>query len=153
MLIFFWNLVKLNYMKLLKLTSKIIKKIAQKYQLELLLLFGSQISERISKESDYDIAYLSKKDLTVDEEINLNYDLMDIFNSDKIDLVNLKKANPLLTFEIAKQCQVIFGDKKILLEFKTSSFKKYIEHLPLLDLERVLIKKRQALLKELLYGR
>lgn len=138
----------------LKIKEKsLLKKIAQKYSLELLLLFGSQISKRIHKESDYDIAYLSKKDLDIKEEINLNYDLIDIFNSDRVDLVNLKKANPLLSFEIAKQCQLIFGEKKIFSEFKALAFKKYIDHLPILDLEKTLIKKRQELLKESIYGK
>jgi len=131
----------------------LIDKIAQKYSLELLLLFGSQIFGKTNKESDFDIAYSSKKELTGKKEIELNCDLMDVFKSDKIDLTNIKNANPFLNYEIAKKCQMIFGDEKNFSEFKITAFKKYVDHLPLLDLRDLLIKKRQKILKELIYDK
>lgn len=38
-----------------------IEKISQKYSLDLLLLFGSQVTGQIHKESDFDVAYIAKK--------------------------------------------------------------------------------------------
>ena len=133
--------------------KKITDKIAQKYSLEMILLFGSQVSGKTSKESDFDIAYLSKKELSGKEEIELNCDLMDVFKSDKIDLTNLKNANPFLNYEIAKKCRLILGDEKKFSEFKIMAFKKYIDHLPLLDFQSFLIKKRHRILKELIYDK
>ena len=81
--------------------QKLIKKIAQKYNLELILLFGSRVNGKISKESDFDIAYLSKRELNMEEEVGLNCDLMRIFQSDMVDLTNVRRANPLLLKKIS----------------------------------------------------
>jgi len=54
-----------------------IKRLAGKYQLKLMVLFGSQAKrKRVHKESDFDVAYLSKKDLSGKKIIDLNCDLM-----------------------------------------------------------------------------
>lgn len=133
--------------------EKLIKKIAQKYDLELLLLFGSKVSGRTHQESDFDIAYLSRKELSGKEMIDLNCDLMDVFESDRIDTVDLKKASPLLGYEISKNCQLLFGKELEFLEFKAVAFKKYIDAGPLFKLQDVLIKKKHRLLKETIYGK
>jgi predicted nucleotidyltransferase len=45
-----------------------IARIAQKYSLELILLFGSQATGRTHGQSDFDVAYLSKQKLDLEEE-------------------------------------------------------------------------------------
>lgn len=116
--------------------------IAKKYDLELLLLFGSQIDKKLlHQESDFDVAYLSKKDLTLMEESRLICDLMPIFRSEKVDLVNIKRANPLLM-------QQIFDNHKLLYCLNPATYslyqiyamKRYIEARPLFDLNRQFIK-------------
>ena len=65
-----------------------IRKIAQKYDLELILLFGSRVEGKIHKESDFDVAYSSSRDLGLMEEAQLivaenisrNEDWKKIFN-------------------------------------------------------------------------
>lgn len=127
---------------------------AKKYSLKLVLLFGSHSREEfLHKESDFDIAYLSEEDLNAREVIDLNCDLMDIFNSDRIDLVDLKKTNPFLRYEIAKNCKLLFGDQMEYLEFKAFAFRDYINHQPLFQLRDFLIKKRQNLLRKSIYGK
>lgn len=133
--------------------KSLLKKIAQKYSLELILLFGSRVSKKIHQESDFDVAYLSKRELSGKEEIELDCDLMEVFESEKVDLVNLRKVDPLLRYEIAENCQLLYGKEEDLLEFKAFAFRDYINHLPLLELEDFLIKKRQKLLKKLIYGK
>ena len=73
-----------------------IKELAGKYHLSLVLLFGSRATGKIHARSDFDVAYLSEKPLDLMDEARMLCDLMPIFRSDKIDLVNLKKAPPLL---------------------------------------------------------
>lgn len=129
------------------------KKIAQRYSLGMILLFGSRVSGRINQNSDFDIAFLPKKKLTGEEEVELNCKLMNVFGSDKIDTTNIKNASPFLTFEIARNPQLIFGEEKDFLKFKIAAFKKYIDHLPLFNLRNALIEKRQAALKASIYGK
>jgi len=114
--------------------KKLLKKIAQKYSLELILLFGSRILGQIHRESDFDVAYLSRKDLDLEDEAELIIELSPIFQSENIDLVNLKRASPLLFYAITKDCQVLFEKKSsVFSALRTYAFKKYIETKPLYE--------------------
>jgi predicted nucleotidyltransferase len=131
-----------------------IKEIAEKYGLKLLLLFGSRVKDEkyIRKDSDFDVAYLSEKDLDIKQEIELNCDLIDAFGSDKVDLVDIKRVNSFLRNEIAKNSKLFYGKKIDYLEFKAFAFKDYISHKSLFELQDFLIKKRHQLLREKIYG-
>lgn len=112
--------------------KKLLKKIAQKYFLELLLLFGSQASKIIHKESDFDVAYLNERDLTLEEEAELIIRLSPIFKSENIDLVNLKKAPPLLFYAIFENCEILYEKEPLIFaNLRAYAFKKYIETKPL----------------------
>ncbi len=132
-----------------------IEKLAKKYDLNLLLLFGSRVKYKkfLHEESDFDVAYLSKRELFGKEIIALNCDLMDIFNSDRVDLTDLKNTNPFLRYEIAKNSLLLYGKEMEYLEFKAFAFKDYINHKPLFGLTTVLIRRRHQLLKEKMYGK
>ena len=81
--------------------QELIKKLAKNYQLELLILFGSQITGRIHRESDFDIGYISRLQLTSEDEGHLIIALMPIVEQQDervINLVNLKRVTPLLLF-------------------------------------------------------
>lgn len=107
----------------------LIQKIAQEYSLELVLLFGSRVSGRIRKDSDFDIAYLSIKKLDLMQEAQLILQLAQVFKSENIDLVNLKNADPLINYSIFNECQVIFEiNPMIFSTLRVYSFKKYIEN-------------------------
>jgi len=125
--------------------------IIKKYDLKLLLLFGSQANGQIHKESDVDLAFLSEKKLSFKDEILLNTEFCNIFRTNRVDTVDLKKADPLLKHEIAKNYQLLYGTKEDLFEFKALAFKNYINHLPLLELEDFLTEKRQKLFAESIY--
>jgi len=136
------------------LDSRKVKEIAQKYKLELLLLFGSQVKKKSikSEKTDFDVAYLAKQELSFDEQIKMNCELMEVFGSDKIDMVNLKNANPLLMYQVGQNCRLLYGKKEDFLEFKALAFRVYIDQQDLLELEDYLINKKQNLLKRSLYG-
>lgn len=114
----------------------ILKKIAQRYNLELILLFGSQIGDKkyLNKESDFDIAYLSGRSLDLTDEAKLIVEIAPIFRSENIDLVNLRKAPPLLFYAITKNCRVIYEKKPPAFAYlRAYAFKKYIETKPLYE--------------------
>lgn len=111
-----------------------IKKLAKKYHLSLVLLFGSRVSGYTHKKSDFDIAYLSEKPLNLMAEAKLICDLMLVFKSDKIDLVNLKKAPPLLFYSILNNCTSLY--EKYLFttaNLQNYAYKKYVETKPLYE--------------------
>ncbi|MBU1046130.1 nucleotidyltransferase domain-containing protein [Patescibacteria group bacterium] len=138
----------------MKKEQKQLNKIAKKYDLELILLFGSQVDKKfLHRESDFDIAYLPKRELEGKELIDLNCSLMDLFDNDKIDMVDLRKADPLLKYEIAERNKLLFGDEMDYLAFKSYAFKDYVFHRPLFELEDCLIKKRHQLLTKSIYDK
>lgn len=116
-------------MKKLK-NKEILREMGKKYKLKLLLLFGSRTNDKkfLHKESDFDVAYLSQKKLDITEEAKLICDLMPIFKSEKIDLVNLAKASPFLFYSIFKNCRILHTENHLLFYYLRSyAFKKYIE--------------------------
>lgn len=113
---------------------KKLREIAEKYNLKLILLFGSRVGNKkfLREESDFDVAYLPQKDLDLTKEAKLICDLTPIFRSEKIDLVNLKKALPFLLYSIFQNCQVLYTDNPLIFYYLRSyTFKKYIETKPL----------------------
>lgn len=92
-----------------------LKEIADKYKLELVLLFGSRLSTDLHFESDIDIAVYGKEILSEEEKIQLVYELSNIFHSDDVDLVDLRTASPFLEKEILKNYKVLFQKDETLL--------------------------------------
>lgn len=121
----------------MKVNKEKIKEIGQRYNLDLLLLFGSQMKDRkhIHQESDFDIAYLSKRELRGKEMVELNCDLIDIFATDRIDMVNLKRADPLLLKKILENTQLLYGKKSDLAKLRLHSFHRYLDYQKYFDLE------------------
>ena len=125
--------------KLTEQKEKYIKKMAQKYSLELLLLFGSQISGKTHKESDFDFAYLSSRRLNLDQEGQLINDLLFLIDKHDeriINLVNIKKATPLLLYAMTSQSQLLYEKEPATFAvLRAYSFKKYIETKPLYQMK------------------
>ncbi|MEK7460644.1 MAG: nucleotidyltransferase domain-containing protein [Patescibacteria group bacterium] len=111
--------------------QELIKKLAKNYQLELLILFGSQITGRIHRESDFDIGYISRLQLTSEDEGHLIIALMPIVEQQDervINLVNLKRVTPLLLFAATKSAQIFYEHTPITFAaLRAYSFKQYFE--------------------------
>lgn len=111
-----------------------VKKIAKKYSLDLVLLFGSQSNGRIHKESDVDVAYLSNRPLSFEQETHLNYEFTNVFRCDRVDTVDLKRAKTLLMYAMFRHPKILFqADNKLFFQYRSYAFKKYIEAKPLFE--------------------
>lgn len=109
-----------------------VAKLAEKYGLRLVLLFGSQARGETHKESDMDIAYLSGKPLDFNQECYLNFEFTTIFHQDRVDTVDIKKSNPLLMYAIFDCPKILFqADDIIFSNYQAYAFKKYIEATPI----------------------
>ncbi len=128
----------------MKIQQQKLKKIAQKYKLNYLVLFGSRANNTARPNSDFDIAYSSRQNIDYKEEVFLAEELSRALNikAKKIDLVNTKNASPLLAKEIA--------DNGILLaEFTPNSFDNfqiyafmiYVEAKPLFKMQEEFLKR------------
>lgn len=113
-----------------------IEETAKKYSLKLILLFGSRATGKINKESDYDVAYLPSKNLSFDEEVDINFQFTIIFPQEqyRVDTVDMRKAPPLLLYAIFRECQVLFAkDNLIFFAYRAYAYKKYIEAKPIYE--------------------
>lgn len=134
----------------MKINSNLIKSkisiFAKKKHLKFVILFGSVALSKGKDNSDVDIAILRT------DYLPLKYKeyskMLDFFsglfkNYEKCDLVDLAQANILFKYEITSEGQLLYGDKAEFLEYKILSFKEYVDSKSLLDLEKIIIFKRQ----------
>lgn len=110
-------------------------KIARESNIKLALLFGSQVTGKIHKESDVDIAIFTKKSISPMELARLNFTISEKLKTDKIELVDLRCATPFLLKQIALKSILLFEEKLgIYDDFRVYSFKLYMEAKPLYEL-------------------
>lgn len=111
-----------------------INNLVKKYEVTLLALFGSRVSGMAHKKSDFDVAYTSARDLTLREEAEFILGLSDVFQSDSVDLLNLKKASPLLFYAALNNCELLYEKELFALaNLRAYAYKKYEEARPLYE--------------------
>jgi len=93
----------------------------------IIIAFGSQISGRATLSSDFDFGVFSYNPLTLASRTDIAHSLSNRLNinEDKIDLVDLSSASPILKFEVAKKGKLIEGDIYDFIRFKVRAFKEY----------------------------
>lgn len=117
-----------------------IAKIARKFQLKLIVIFGSFANGKNRKDSDLDIAVLGSREVSFNEQISLTNELSQLFNKN-IDLSVLNRANPLLLFQASKNPILLYGSREKFLKFKLYAFNAYNDYAPYFAMEKNLNKK------------
>jgi predicted nucleotidyltransferase len=107
--------------------------IASRYQLDLILMFGSRSTGKVHPESDIDIAVYGKKVFSEIDKIQLIYELSNVFHTDKIDLVDLRTAAPFLRREVFKNRKILLQRDSMLLYQLESANMHEIKELEILD--------------------
>lgn len=129
----------------IQITDRIRQKIvqlAQEYQLSLVVLFGSQSRGDTHAQSDVDIAYRAVEPLSLESEGMLIVELMQIFQTEKIDLASLRLASPLLLHEIAVSGQPLYEQRPgNFNDFYVYAMRRYEEARPLFRLRSEYLKK------------
>lgn len=74
-------------------------------EIELLLLFGSRARKEATKDSDWDFGYIASKGF---DDAPLYTDLVLLLRTEKVDLVDLNRANALLRFRAISDGIAIF---------------------------------------------
>ena len=135
------NLVKTsNGVKIIKSRKLKIAKIAKKFQLKLVVIFGSFANGKNRKDSDLDIAVLGSREVSFNEQISLTNEFSQIFNKN-IDLSVLNKANPLLLFQASENSILLYGSREEFSKFKLYAFNVYNDYAPYFEMEKNLNKK------------
>jgi len=117
-----------------------IAKIAKKFQLKLIVIFGSFASGKNREDSDLDIAVLGSKKVSFNEQISLTNGLSRLYNKN-VDLSILNMANPLLLFQASKNPILLYGSREEFLKFKLYAFNAYNDYAQYFEMEKNLNKK------------
>ena len=127
---------------------------AEEKAIKFIVLFGSRASGAETRESDFDVAVFLKNEKDFFSDYKLYLDLLGNLSeilqigTNQLDLTDLAKANILLRYETTSRGKLLYGDEDEYTEFKAFAFRDYIDAKPLFELEDILIKKRQELIKQ-----
>ena len=93
----------------------------------IVIAFGSRISGSAVNRSDFDFAVFFDTPVSLSDRANISESLAERFtiNEDKIDLVDLATASPMLKFEVAKKGKLVEGEAFDFIRFKVRAFKEY----------------------------
>ena len=94
--------------KEIKNKEEILAKEARQIGVDLIVLFGSRADGSNRKDSDFDIAYRSKKSL--EREAELFGIVMRYIGSENLHIVNLRDIKPLTLYEIMRNCKVLYAE-------------------------------------------
>jgi uncharacterized protein len=99
-------------------------------------LFGSRI-KKADQSSDIDIALYTSKDFSWEDYYLLYGELSKALCSDRLDLVWLNEADPILCFEVIKYGKVLFyKDADLLNDFELKNKKRYYDYVLYLNKHR-----------------
>lgn len=120
-------------------------KLAKKYDLKLMVLFGSHAKGNIRPDSDVDIAIYPVKELTPKQEQAIYNDLINLFSRDDVDVVNLKRTRDVLIryeiFTIGKPLYEaepnLFSKVRMRSWFEYHDFKHYFDRMDQVILNRL----------------
>jgi len=127
-------------MKISKIHKNSIKKIAEKYDLKLILLFGSLARGQERDDSDVDIGVVMNKNLDLRQELSVISELTAIFKRE-VDLSILNHANPLLLHQATKGAVLLYGSEREYFKFRLYAFHRYNDYAPYFKMEEQLNKR------------
>jgi uncharacterized protein YutE (UPF0331/DUF86 family)/predicted nucleotidyltransferase len=105
----------------------------RKYDVEMVILFGSQAKGLARPDSDIDLGILlAKYPIPVEEELQLCLDLVGAVQTGKVDIVILNHADPFLCYEAACYGIAIYERTPSIFDrFKVMAFKRFVDTEPL----------------------
>lgn len=114
-------------MDLEKSLEKIKNQLIEKFDCEIIVLFGSFARNTQNKNSDIDIAFKSKRKISKKEVFDMKLELEDIVETD-VDLVNLDEANDDFKYEILISGKGIYYQDELKYElYKLDMYREYID--------------------------
>jgi len=114
--------------------DEIRQKLAQLFeeeQLRLVLLFGSAAAGTEHGKSDIDLGFLFEKPVDL---LALTNRVIRLLHTDRVDVVDLRRAGPLLNFSVAKKGRLLYESSSgVYNEFCSFAFRRYVDSKKLRD--------------------
>ena len=110
--------------------------LAHKYDIDMIVLFGSRADGTATPRSDVDIAYSRKEPLSFDDQLSLGSELGPAFGTEAVDVVHINRTSPVFMFEIMKKAELLFSRNDMLFPNLFSyAIKRLHENMFLYDLK------------------
>ena len=108
-------------------------------ELQLVLLFGSNVSGKTHKQSDIDLAFLFDRPI---DTLALTNTIIQLLHNDNVDVIDLSRTSPLLRFSVVKNSIILYENQQGKFnDFFSLAFRIYIDTTKLRDAQTVAIKK------------
>ena len=105
--------------------TRMLSPLFKEEELQLALLFGSISSGTFHPQSDIDLAFLYEKPVDI---LDLTNKVIRLLHSDLVDIVDLRRASPLLAFSVAKQSRVLYEKSSGVFNiFYSLAFRRYVD--------------------------
>ena len=112
--------------------------ILQDKGLQLVFLFGSAVSGKVHKKSDIDLAFLFDTPCNI---LTLTNKVIKFLHTDNVDIVDLKRASPLMKFAVVRNGILIYErEQSVFNEFYSLAFRMYVDTKKLRDAQTTAIK-------------
>jgi len=121
---------------------KNIENIAQKHNLILVLLFGSQARQKEGINSDVDIAVLGREPINFEKLVELTNEFSEIIKGKEIDVKSLHYPDPLFRYRVIKEGILLYGKSYDYYSFKAMVLRQFYESKDLLKLKEILVRRR-----------
>lgn len=122
-------------------SEEIARKLApifEEKELLLALLFGSGASGKAHRRSDIDLAFLFGTPVDI---LMLTNRVIKLLHADTVDVVDLRRASPLIRFSAVKNSRVLYERKPgTFNEFYSLVFRMYVDTKKLRDAQEIYIK-------------
>ncbi len=110
--------------------------LAEKYHVDMIVLFGSRPDGTSTVKSDVDIAYTKNKALSFEDQLSLGSELAPLFGTEAVDVVYLNTASPAFMYQIMKKARLLFSrDPDSFPNLFSYSVKRLHENMPLYNLK------------------
>ena len=116
--------------------------IAKKYELALVVLFGSQATGHTHPMSDVDVGFIARKEIDYRESYGINRALACAFKNTDIEEVNLRNVSPELKKQVAVEGILLYEENPSVFDlFKIHAFRSYMDTKPLRTYRDLRLKK------------
>jgi predicted nucleotidyltransferase len=131
-----------------------IEEIGKKFNLKLLLIYGSYARGTNGKMSDLDVAYMPNKKADFETQLEIYSELAGVFGDieRELDAVCLQEKDSLFIYQVSKNSQLIYGNLTDYNEFRAFAFRNYMDSKDLRELEEKLVFKYQDYLNKTYAG-
>lgn len=110
-------------------TLEELTQLSKNFDLNLLILFGSRAKGNFTTKSDFDFAILPPKDFSNEQQEAFFFELMKLFQTENIDLINISKTTDVkVRNEIFQSGFLVYENKQSYFsDLKARAFIDYID--------------------------